>query len=419
MGYEEPRNAWRQRTPGPADWAERLKAGARDKYFIVSCDTHISEPFDHLQAHIDPAYRDRLPYLRTDADGTQWLISDGWEPQLISVPPERADLLPEQASFEDNEVMSPYTDKMEPEDVLRNASGRSLEQRLAHSEIEGTDAEIIFPNKGLLGFATPDQDLSTAMTRAWNRWAKDYFAPAFDRMLPMALIAPGHIDKAIEEVQWAAANGFHGIELPCRPIFNRGHEPRSPIHYNHKMFDPLWAAIQETGLPITYHIATGEDPRAVKGGGAALVAYALAMSTGIEPVVTMIAAGVFERFRQLKIVTIETNVGWVPATLNHMDHGWRAQHMWQRPELPRPPSEYFRENCYTTLLEDTPMLKTVVDMGFEDNILWSNDYPHNEGSFPHSQANIQRQMEGLTETQRAKILGLNAARLFNLEPRAR
>jgi predicted TIM-barrel fold metal-dependent hydrolase len=105
--------------------------------------------------------------------------------------------------------------------------------------------------------------------------------------------------------------------------------------------------------------------------------------------------------------------------MNHMDHGYFAQHMWQRPELPRPPSEYFRENCYTTLLEDTPMLKTVVDMGYEDNILWSNDYPHNEGSFPHSHANIQRQMAGLTDTQRAKILGLNAAKLFNIEPKVR
>ena len=61
---------------------------------------------------------------------------------------------------------------------------------------------------------------------------------------------------------------------------------------------------------------------------------------------------VFERFRKLRIATIETNVGWIPAMMNHMDHGWRAQHMWQRPELPRPPSEYFREHCYTTLLED-------------------------------------------------------------------
>ena len=130
----------------------------------------------------------------------------------------------------------------------------------------------------------------------------------------------------------------------------------------------------------------------------------------------MIAAGVFERHRKLKIVTIETNASWIPWVMHSMDHACRAQHMWQRPELPRLPSEYFRENCYTTLLEDCEILDAVVNMGFEDNILWSNDYPHHEGSFPHSQANMQRQLAKLTETQRAKILGLNAAKVFNIAP---
>lgn len=416
MGYEENRNAWRQRVPEPATWAERLKAGAKDKYFIMSCDTHVNEPFDLFDGRVDAKYKDRLPYMRKDEDGTQWLITDGWDPQLVSVPPERTDLLPELASFEDYEVLSPYTEKMDQEDTMRTASGRSVEQRLAHNAIEGVDAEIIFPQKGTIGFATPDNDFAAAMTQAWNRWALEYFAGHLDRMLPMALIAPGNVEKAVAEVQWAAANGFKGVQMPCRPIFNRGGEAQSPIHYNHRMFDPLWAAIEETGLPITYHIATGEDPRAIKGGGAALVSYTLTLQHGLEPIVTMISAGVFERFRGLRAVTIETDAGWIPWLTNTMDHGYRNQHMWQRPELPNLPSDYFKAHCFTALLEDCSMLKTVVDMGYEDNIVWSNDYPHHEGSFPHSQANIQRQMAGLTDAQRAKILGLNAAKLFNIEP---
>lgn len=416
MGYEENRNAWRQRVPEPATWAERLKAGAKDKYFIMSCDTHVNEPFDLFEGRVDAKYKDRLPHLRKDEDGTQWLITEGWEPQLVSVPPERSDLLPELASFEDYEVLSPFTAKMDKEDTLRTSSGRSVEQRIEHCRLEGVDAEIIFPQKGVLGFATPDNDFAAAMVGAWNRWALEYFSGHLDRMMPMALVAPGNVEQAVKDVQWAAANGFHGIQLPCRPIFTKASEAQSPIHYNHKMFDPLWAAIEETGLPITYHISTGEDPRAVKGGGAALVCYTNAMSHGLEPVVNMISAGVFERFRGLRIVTIETDTGWIPWLLNTMDHGHRNQHMWQRPELPNLPSDYFKAHCYTTLLEDCPMLKTVVDMGYEDNIVWSNDYPHHEGSFPHSHANIQRQMAGLTEVQRAKILGLNASKLFNIAP---
>ena len=53
-----------------------------------------------------------------------------------------------------------------------------------------------------------------------------------------------------------------------------------------------------------------------------------------------------------------------------------------------------------------------------DNFLWANDYPHHEGSWPHSAEAIERTMGGLTEASRAKILGLNAARLFGLKPEA-
>jgi predicted TIM-barrel fold metal-dependent hydrolase len=47
--------------------------------------------------------------------------------------------------------------------------------------------------------------------------------------------------------------------------------------------------------------------------------------------------------------------------------------------------------------------------------LWANDYPHHEGCWPHSAAAIERNMGHLSDASRAKILGLNAARLFNLE----
>jgi predicted TIM-barrel fold metal-dependent hydrolase len=53
-----------------------------------------------------------------------------------------------------------------------------------------------------------------------------------------------------------------------------------------------------------------------------------------------------------------------------------------------------------------------------DNFLWANDYPHHEGSWPHSAEAIERNMGGLSEASRAKILGLNAARIFRLDPKA-
>ena len=47
--------------------------------------------------------------------------------------------------------------------------------------------------------------------------------------------------------------------------------------------------------------------------------------------------------------------------------------------------------------------------------MWANDYPHHEGTWPHSSQAIERTMAGLDETARAKILGLNAAAFFGFD----
>ena len=68
------------------------------------------------------------------------------------------------------------------------------------------------------------------------------------------------------------------------------------IEYNDPTFEVLWSAIEETGLPVTFHVSTGRDPRAVGGSGGAIVNYVChSMETTIEPLVQLIASGVFER----------------------------------------------------------------------------------------------------------------------------
>jgi predicted TIM-barrel fold metal-dependent hydrolase len=51
--------------------------------------------------------------------------------------------------------------------------------------------------------------------------------------------------------------------------------------------------------------------------------------------------------------------------------------------------------------------------------MWANDYPHHEGTWPHSAAAIERTMTQLSDDERARILGLNAARVFRFEIPAR
>ena len=101
--------------------------------------------------------------------------------------------------------------------------------------------------------------------------------------------------------------------------------------------------------------------------------------------------------------------------LETMDYAHKAHHFWVRPTLPEPPSAYFRRNCFATFQEDDAGLRMVEAFGLVDHVMWANDYPHHEGTWPHSAEAIERTMGHLSDATRADILGLNAARFLNLE----
>jgi predicted TIM-barrel fold metal-dependent hydrolase len=98
--------------------------------------------------------------------------------------------------------------------------------------------------------------------------------------------------------------------------------------------------------------------------------------------------------------------------LGALDEAYRKHHMWVRPKLERLPSEYFRTNGFASFQEDKAGLDLAREHGLVDNFMWANDFPHHEGTWPHSAAAIERTMGQLDDGERAKILGLNAARVF-------
>ena len=165
-----PHNRWRRVTPGDAGWPRSARPGAPNKYFMFSADTHVVEPADYL-SEIEPQYRDRIPRLEMRPDGSQWIITEGNRPQRVRRPEggaRRARRGRQRAA-----VFSP----LDEEDALRNASGRTIEQRLADNAADGVDAELMFPNRGLMCWATPDPVFAQAMCRQWNRWTHGFCGP--------------------------------------------------------------------------------------------------------------------------------------------------------------------------------------------------------------------------------------------------
>ena len=429
-------NVWRLETPGDEGWLRSARPDAADKFFMCSADGHVQEPSTFLYDRIDPAFHHRLPTIAVtkamDVHGKSAPGKDGTESAEASgagavgadgrasgggATGEASDSTEEQF-FQKAEGFRPaklnWTKPFEGHEKLRNQSGRSPEARLADLALDGCDAEVLFPNKGLSIWATPDAEFSHAMCRAYNEWAWEEFADYNDRLAPMACIAPAALDLAIAEIQRCAALGFKGLSLPAKPVF--GPPDVDDLNYNLREMEPLWDCIDEVELPVTFHVSTGRDPRTSRSQGGAVINYAVhSLAPTMEPLVNICASGVAERHPKLQFGSIEAGIGWVPWMLGAMDEAYLKHHMWVRPKLEMLPSEYFKRQGFASFQEDPAGLNLAREHGLVDNFLWANDFPHHEGSWPYSAQAIERTMSHLDDGERAKILGLNAARIFGFE----
>ncbi|MEM7338756.1 MAG: amidohydrolase family protein [Actinomycetota bacterium] len=392
-------NEWRLETPGNEGWARSARPDAENKYFMVSADGHVQEPSTFLADRVPEEYRERLPgvVLTTiksgNAQGSSeaYQKTEGFRPAKIN-----------------------WAQPLEGTDRVRNDGGRDPGTRLDELALDGVDAEILFPNKGLTMWATPDAQFSHAMCRAYNDWVWEAYGPHNDRLIPMAAIAPAAMDEAIAEIQRVAALGFKGLSLPTKPVF--GPPDVDDLNYNLREFEPLWDCIEDVDLPVTFHISTGRDPRTARSQGGAVINYVVhSLSPTVEPIVNLCASGVAERHPTLRFGTIEANIGWVPFALQAMDEGYLKHHMWVRPKLELMPSDYFRRQGFASFGDDHAGLLLAREFDLVDNFMWANDFPHHEGSWPYSAATIERTMGHLTDDERAKVLGLNAARVFGID----
>jgi len=390
------RNKWRAKSPGHNGWVRSPRPGADSKYLIISVDSHITPPPTLISSRIEEKYKEKLPRAEKRDDGL-YMIVDGMRPFRV--------------------VQS----SLEGEDAYRAKAGvvgedptEAIETRMADMDFDGIDAEVVFPNgPALMAYFTKDSGFAQAQFRIYNDWAAELNARWGQRMKIAACVSTSDVDSAVAEVERAAKLGMTILSLPTQPV--PGLEESTQI-YNHARFDPLWAAIQDTGMAIAMHVATGGDPRKARGPGGAIMNRAKSHEALCDPITAFCASGILDRFEKLRFAAVEGGIGWLPALLDLMDETYVKHHMWVFPKLKQGlPSDYFREHAIASFQEDRAGLLLVEPYDLQNNICWSNDYPHHEGTFPHSAAAIERGFGHLQEETRTKILGLNAARFFGFD----
>ena len=180
--------------------------------------------------------------------------------------------------------------------------------------------------------------------------------------------------------------------------------------YDSRAYDPFWQTAVELGLPLSFHILTtrGENVRGPK------MSQFLSVVRGCQDIMGMLVlGGVFERHPDLRIVCVEADAGWVPHFMYRMDHAYKRHRYWLPPgqALSKLPSEYFAENIYVTFQDDWTAFRFADSMNWH-RLMWANDFPHSDSTWPLSQQLLAEHTRQLSVDQRTAILSSNVSQLY-------
>ncbi len=391
---------------------------ASDHHVVISADTHCGA-----------ALRDYKPYLASKYHEAFDEWADGMEVQQA-----RQEKM---FASQGRSVRNVGVDGDPVADADRNYSTK---RRLSEQEADGVIAEVLFPNTqppfapatSSMFEAPPygqDIEYRWAGLRAHNRWLLDFVNEAPQRRAGIAQIFLGDVEGSVAEVEWAAANGFRSILVPGAP-------PDSPFDPLYSAaYEPIWAAAAANGLPLNHH-SGGATPSFGSHFPASLAMFLIEVTWWTQRALWhLMFAGVFERYPDLRFVTTETGTAWVPDVLTKLDsfyyrmkysnYGSESIFGGQAvAQMSLKPSEYWRRQCYVgaSFLRPTEA-ELCREVGI-DNIMWGSDYPHIEGSHPHTREHLRLTFAMLPVAETEKLLTTNAARIYNfdldaLEPLAR
>ncbi len=310
--------------------------------------------------------------------------------------------------------------------------------RMENLESIGVVAEVLFPN-GVPFQENPfddfargsDRELTEEGRQAYNRWLVDFCAEMPERRKGQMTMDFTDIDQAVADVRWAKEHGLGGISLP-------GLNPGDTFFFDPAL-DPIWATIQEVGLPITQHGGAGIP--AYKPPGFALIMMLVAEQGFFSnrSMWMLIAGGVFDRFPGLRVSYIETQVHIMKAIIEQLDvtldptNDWMgfAKMMGRERVFERQPSEYFGRNIFVGVSPFSPRQLPINDLigkdedgnplpGFHigaDAAMFGVDYPHFESSFNRNMGEVATLLTtpGVSEEDARKIMMTTAARALDFD----
>jgi predicted TIM-barrel fold metal-dependent hydrolase len=359
-----------------------------DHYVVISSDCHAGASHAQYREYLDPSWRDEF---------------DAWRAKYSN----------------------PFRD-LQGDGRTRNWDGA---RRIEDQEAEGVVAEVLFPNTVPPFFPTgsviapapsPEEfEARLAGIRAHNRWLADFCAEEPARRAGQTQIFLNDVDEAVEDVIWGHEHGLRGVLLPGVSPDTPWIEPLFSDTY-----DPIWQVCQERDIPVTHHAGGTGVPKFPRVPSSVVMFVMEAGFWANRALWHLTMSGVFERFPGLIVVLTEQGTSWIPEALDRMDQlNADMQRNGRIGELgidasvilPHKPSDYFRRNVFVGAAFPSPSDARAMRRIGIDRIMWGSDYPHMEGTSPHSSESLRRTFAGWKAEELRKVLAENAAHVYGFD----
>ncbi|MGZ8425913.1 MAG: amidohydrolase family protein [Candidatus Binatia bacterium] len=370
---------------------------------FISVDEHVQEHPEVWTKRLSRAkWGERMPHLAKNSNGKErWLI-DLREIALAGV----ADC---------GAVMSQRTENPQRwADVP--AAVHNPKERLKAMDTAGIDYAVLYPTVAGIGGQNfgriEDGELEIACVQAYNDWLLEEWAGVSPRFVPQCIVPLAPIESTVAEIRRCVANGHRGVIYPSIPM-----ELRELPHINDAIYDPVWAACQDLGVPICFHAGASAKIQipAYEGYAPATAAAIEAITrpaSSVSVLVNLLISKILMRFPKLKIVLAESGLGWGAYLLEYTDFQATGDQLPQN-GYDLMPSELFKRQCYLVGWYDRASLR-VRDYIGTDNILWSSQFPQATSTWPNTQAALAKSFAGVADADKQKILWHNAAQLYKI-----
>lgn len=384
------------------------------KYNVVDVDSHIIETPDIWTSRVSKKWGDLVPHVKRSGKRNleRWWIGDIRLPTVAS--------LAHAGWHEFPPGHPPTLEEAHPASWEPNA-------RLKHMDLNGIHAQVLYPN--LVGFQSeafmrmPDRDLGLECARAYNDYLIDFCSADPQRLLPVMWLPFWDIEASVAEIARSTKRGHRGI------VFGGDFPAVGLPALTDKHWDPIYAAAQDHGQSINFHIGfsdkTVEQSRAIQakvaGDKAGFVKESsLTLLGNASDIADVILGGVCHRFPRLNFVSVESGASWLPYLVEIMDWQWQNSGAFKAYPERQMPSDYFRRQVYGSFWFESAMLKRTLEV-FPDNMMFETDFPHptslspGPGSLAESPRKVlDDHLAGVPDDILAKVLHGNAARVYGL-----